>query len=202
MAKRMITKEAFLTAMECTTQGWYLMRDNGSAPTPGEQLRMEEGKEVHRRAQSLHPNGVYAGKPASTKQLILDSAIEVIFEAAFEVDRYRDATQNLGTHFKRIINRAGITPWPRLFNAMRASRVTELAAEYPSAVCTSWMGHTRAVAEAHYHMVRDEDYEKAASEPTLAPGQRTSTQSVAKSGALVSQNASHSKRQRLAIGTK
>ncbi|MEQ9207688.1 MAG: DUF2779 domain-containing protein [Phycisphaerales bacterium] len=88
MAKRMITKEAFLTAMECTTQGWYLLRDKGGTPTPGEQLRMEEGKEVHRRAQSLHPNGVYAGKPARTKQLILDSAIEVIFEAAFEVDGY------------------------------------------------------------------------------------------------------------------
>lgn len=88
MAKRMITKEAFLTAMECTTQGWHLMRDKGGTPTPGEQLRMEEGKEVHRRAQSLHPNGVYAGKPARTKQLILDSAIKVIFEAAFEVDGY------------------------------------------------------------------------------------------------------------------
>lgn len=88
MVKRMITKDAFLTAMECTTQGWYLMRDKGGTPTPGEQLRMEEGKEVHRRAQSLHPNGVYAGKPARTKQLILDSAIEVIFEAAFEVDGY------------------------------------------------------------------------------------------------------------------
>jgi len=88
MANRMITKEAFLTAMECTTQGWYLMRDKGGTPTPGEQLRMEEGKEVHRRAQSLHPNGVYAGKVARTRQLILDSAIEVIFEAAFEVDGY------------------------------------------------------------------------------------------------------------------
>ncbi len=88
MANRLITKEAFLTAMECTTQGWYLMRDKGGTPTPGEQLRMEEGKEVHRRAQSLHPKGVYAGKPARTKQLILDSAIKVIFEAAFEVDGY------------------------------------------------------------------------------------------------------------------
>ena len=88
MAKRLITKEAFLTAMECTTQGWYLMRDKAGTPTPGEQIRMEEGKEVHRRAQSLHPNGVYAGKVARTRQLILDSAIEVIFEAAFEVDGY------------------------------------------------------------------------------------------------------------------
>ena len=87
---------------------------------------------------------------------------------------------------KRIIHKAGIDPWHRAFNAMRASRVTELAAEYPSAVCTSWMGHTQAVAEAHYHMVRDEDFARAASEPIRSPGQKTAP----RSGALVSQNAS------------
>jgi hypothetical protein len=60
-----------------------------------------------------------------------------------------------------IIERAGLKPWPRLFNAMRASRATELIAEYPAAVCTSWLGHTQAVAESHYHMVRDSDFEHA-----------------------------------------
>ncbi len=54
--------------------------------------------------------------------------------------------------------------WPRLFNAMRASRATELAAEYPAAVCTAWMVHTAAIAEVHYHMVRDSDYERAAAQ--------------------------------------
>ena len=78
---------------------------------------------------------------------------------------YSPTTANLRTHMHRIIRRAGLTPWPRLFNAMRASRATELAAEYPAAICTAWLGHTRAVAEAHYHMVRDEDYERAASTP-------------------------------------
>ncbi len=81
------------------------------------------------------------------------------------ISRYRDATNaNLRTHLLRIIDRAGVTAWPRLFNAMRASRATELAAEYPAAVCTAWMGHSAAIAEAHYHMVRDSDYERAAAQ--------------------------------------
>jgi len=49
---------------------------------------MQEGQDVHRRAQSLHPNGVFAGSIEKTKQLILDRAVDVIFEAAFTVDRY------------------------------------------------------------------------------------------------------------------
>jgi integrase len=106
----------------------------------------------------------------------------------YVVERYRDPKANLGTQFKRIIRNAGLEPWPRVFNAMRASRVTELAAEYPSAVCTSWMGHTQAVAEAHYHMVRDEDFVRAAAEFTRSPSVPANAQSGANSGASMSQN--------------
>ena len=96
------------------------------------------------------------------------------FEAAddgaeFVVDRYRDSTANLRTHMIRIIKRAGLKPWPRLFNALRASRATELAGEYPAAVCSAWLGHSTAIAEAHYHMVRDSDVERAVRGPGLAP---------------------------------
>jgi integrase len=34
---------------------------------------------------------------------------------------------NLRTQFERLVKRAGLQPWPRLFHAMRASRETELA---------------------------------------------------------------------------
>jgi hypothetical protein len=102
--------------------------------------------------------------------------------AEFVVSGYRDATANLRTQLLRIIERAGLEPWPRLFNAMRASRATELAAEYPAVVCTSWMGHTQAVAETHYHMVRDEDFDRATRKGGADRG--------AESGALGAQNAS------------
>ena len=95
------------------------------------------------------------------REVLIDAFELADSGAEFVVSGYRDSTANLRTRLLRIIERAGLEPWPRLFNAMRASRATELAAEYPAAVCTAWMGHTQAVAETHYHMVRDEDFDRA-----------------------------------------
>ena len=49
---------------------------------------------------------------------------------------------NLRTQFGRILKRAGLEPWPRLFHALRASRETELVREYPIHVVTAWLGNT------------------------------------------------------------
>ena len=88
MPRRTVTKQDFLTALGCKTQAWYAMRETGGMLTPADRLRMEEGQDVHRRAQSVHPDAVFAGSIAKTKRLILGRAAEVIFEAAFEVDGY------------------------------------------------------------------------------------------------------------------
>lgn len=88
MATRTVTKHDFLTALGCKTRAWYGMRESGGTPTPADLLRMQEGQDVHRCAQSLYPSGVFAGSIDKTKQLILDRAVEVIFEAAFTVDGY------------------------------------------------------------------------------------------------------------------
>ena len=72
MTPRTVTKHAFLTSLGCTTRAWYAMRESGGVPTPADQLRMDEGQDVHRRAQSIHPDGVFAGSLAKTKQCILD----------------------------------------------------------------------------------------------------------------------------------
>ena len=110
---------------------------------------------------------------------VLISAYELAPEGTeFVVNRYRDTSANLRTNLNRIITRAGLVAWPRLFNAMRASRATELASQYPSAVCTAWMGHTQAIAVAHYHMVRDEDFAKAAITPASNPPSRIAPQIV------------------------
>ena len=86
---------------------------------------------------------------------------------------YRTAAQgpagwrncNLRTQFERIIRHAGLEPWPRLFHALRASRETELAAEYPIHVVTAWMGNTPKIAMKHYLMVTDADFQKAMQNP-------------------------------------
>ncbi len=59
------------------------------------------------------------------------------------------------------MRRAGLKPWPRLFHAMRASRETELAQEYPIHVVTAWLGNTPRIALKHYLTVTDADFEQA-----------------------------------------
>lgn len=119
---------------------------------------------------------------------VLMQAFELAPEGSVYVTgRFGGTNANLGTQFKRLIVRAGLIPWPRVFNAMRASRVTELAAEYPAAICTAWMGHTQAIAEAHYHTVRDSDFERAASTLTIGPDAKRGLKSGAECGALGSQ---------------
>ena len=69
---------------------------------------------------------------------------------------------NLRTPFKRLIERAGLKPWPRLFHAMRGSRETDLAKEYPLHIVTTWLGNTPRIAFKHYLMVPDAEFARAA----------------------------------------
>jgi integrase len=84
----------------------------------------------------------------------------------FVITRYRDAASNLRTHFNRIIENAGVEPWGKPWQNMRASRETELTKEYPLHVVTSWMGNSQPVAMKHYLHVLDSDFERAIIEPT------------------------------------
>ncbi|WP_420844084.1 tyrosine-type recombinase/integrase [Lacipirellula parvula] len=83
------------------------------------------------------------------------------------ITRYRDVNANLRTQLERIIARAGLTPWPKLFQNLRASRATELAAEFPSHVAAEWMGHSALVAQKHYWRTTDADFEKATTAKAL-----------------------------------
>lgn len=61
----------------------------------------------------------------------------------------------------KIITRAGLKPWPKLFHALRASRATELADAYPGHVAAAWLGHTQQVANKHYRQVTDDHFAQA-----------------------------------------
>ena len=77
------------------------------------------------------------------------------------IARCRHKSVNLRTQFQRIISRAGLAPWPKLFQTLRASRATELANEYPAHVAAAWLGHSTVVAAKHYWQVTDADFEKS-----------------------------------------
>ena len=66
-----------------------------------------------------------------------------------------------GIHLWRLIKRAGLPALPKPFVNMRGSFATELAQMYPGHVAAAWLGHSEAIANKHYRMVRDADYERA-----------------------------------------
>ena len=101
----------------------------------------------------------------------LRSHLLAVFEAAedgeeFVITRYRDPKQNLRTQFQRIIRRAGLEPWPKLFHNLRATRETELMRRFPAHVVVEWIGHSLRVANEHYLQLTDDDWKAAIEDPT------------------------------------
>jgi integrase len=88
-------------------------------------------------------------------------------EAAFDpekvycVNRYRDSNANLRTQLLRIIRRAGLNRWERLFHNLRASRQTELTDEFPAHVVADWLGNTPEVADRHYLQTTEAHFRRA-----------------------------------------
>jgi len=92
----------------------------------------------------------------------LDEAFTTAPEGAeFCITRYRLNNLNLRTQFQRIIKRAGLQPWPRLWQNLRSSRQSELCGDFPEHVVCSWLGNSKAVAREHYLQVRESDFERA-----------------------------------------
>jgi integrase len=82
--------------------------------------------------------------------------------AEYVITRYRNTNANLRTQLLRIIDRAGVEPWPKLFHNLRATRETELAETYPLHVVCAWIGNSQAIAARHYLQVTDAHFQQAA----------------------------------------
>ena len=107
----------------------------------------------------------HAGQASRTVPLFpeLRKALMELFEAAepesgpFIIAKHHGHGVNLRTHLERIAIRAGLTPWPKPFHNMRASRQSELMAEFDLSTVCRWLGNSPAVAAKHYAMSTDSD---------------------------------------------
>jgi integrase len=121
----------------------------------------------------------------------------------YVINRYRDTNQNLRSQLARIVRRAGLTPWPKLFQNLRTSRQNELTERFPrhvvrawvgeppehvgrarlgdtpEQVVCAWLGNTPAVADEHYLQVMEDHYEKAAQIPAQSAAERVCQQETA-----------------------
>lgn len=104
---------------------------------------------------------------------ILTDAREIAADGeTYIIARYQHST-NLGTQLRRILKRAGIAAWPKLYNNLRASCRTDLQEHYPDHVIDAWLGHSAKTAAAHYLQVTPDHWTRAAQElPNTFPNIR------------------------------
>src|SRR5262249_3595366 len=150
-------------------------------PLRWSEVNWEQGRFlVHSPKTEHHEGGADRWVPIFPE---LRPYLEEAFERAepgtvYLINGCRDTNKNFRTRLTRIIRRAGLTPWPKLFQNLRASRETELAAEYPLHVVFAWIGNSALIAQKHSLQVTEADFERATS--TGGAGAK----SGAKSGAV------------------
>jgi integrase len=106
------------------------------------------------------------------------------------VPRLRDPAMNLRTTFGKIIAKAGVKPWPRLFHNMRASCATDWVERFPAHVVAGWLGHSPLIAARHYLQTRDAHFDLATGGGTVVAAAGTvEPEGGAQSGAPEAQNA-------------
>ena len=104
----------------------------------------------------------------------LDKAFDLATEGAEYVvsnNRWRESAQsesgwrncNLRTQLEKIIWRAGLKPWAKLFNSMRSSKATDLLDDnFPVHVVAAWQGDKVETLLKHYAKVKGEHVLRAA----------------------------------------
>ncbi|NOY28981.1 MAG: tyrosine-type recombinase/integrase [Planctomycetes bacterium] len=172
-------EEAAKVIEACPDAQWRLLftlSRYGGLRCPSEHLAMrwgdvdwEHARVTIRSAKTEHHEG------GECRMIPLFPELRPYLEAVFDqaepgtehvITRYRRSNVNLRTQLLKIIRRAGLEAWPKLFHNLRATRQTELAEEYPAHVVCSWLGNTKGVAMKHYLQTTEEHFQKAAQNPT------------------------------------
>lgn len=98
------------------------------------------------------------------------------------IRRYRRSNANLRTQLLRILKRAKIEPWPKLFQNLRSTRETELTDQgFPQHVVCAWLGNSPRVANKHYLQVTEDHFTKATAGGALLPALQQVAQGAATS---------------------
>jgi len=154
---------------ECRDAEWrliFLLARYGGLRTPSETLILKWGDVDWERGRIT----VHAPKTDSTRiipmfpELVED--LRAVYDAAPEgseyvITRYRSGAANLRTRLGKTLKRAGLKPWPKLFQNLRSTRETELAESYPIHVVCKWIGNSEQVARRHYLQLTDEHFDRA-----------------------------------------
>ena len=156
---------------DCQWRLIFALSRFGGLRCPSEHLALRWGDvDWERNRMTVHSPKTerYEGKETRVIPLFAEirQALEDVFEQAevgteFVITRYRQQSCNLRTQLRRVIRKAGLEPWPKLFHNLRATRQTELANEFPQHVVCDWLGNSETVAMEHYFQTTEDHFERA-----------------------------------------
>jgi hypothetical protein len=69
-----------------------------------------------------------------------------------------DTAINHWTALSRMVRKARYVVWPRLYHAMRASRVSDWCALVPGRTAAAWAGHSPLISAPYYLTHRDKHF--------------------------------------------
>ncbi len=122
---------------------------------------------------------------------ILDEGWHAAEEGAVAMlPRVRDGRVNLRKGLERIVEAAGLSTWPRLFQNLRSSLATDWAQIYPAHEVARWMGHSVTIAAKHY--VQDRNFDAVVRGPgVIAPVIAHGSENRSRSGSARSRTDAH-----------
>ncbi len=169
-------EDAALVLAACPDDEWrviFALCRYGGLRCPSEVLALKWGDVDWERGRIRVPSPKTARHGKASRTIPLFPELRPILLAAFDaaedgaefvVNRYRDASVNMRTQLCRIIRKAGLEPWPKLFQNLRSTRETELAETYPMHVVCNWIGNSQPVAARHYLQLTDDHFRRASAE--------------------------------------
>ncbi len=109
---------------------------------------------------------VFAPKTSTTRVVpIFPKLAKLLDEAARKVTDHSQPIVALSGHNRhrqmtKIIDAAGLEPWPDLFQTLRRSCETQMAMTVPQHAVSAWIGHSELVSARHYLQVTDELFQR------------------------------------------
>lgn len=159
-----VTKEDAAKILDaCPSQEWrviFTLSRWGGLRCPSEHLALKWKHVDWVNDRLTVPSPKTAHIPGHEQRVIplfprLRKELEALFAEAepgeWIITRYRDGCQNLRTTFERIILRAGVKPWPKLFHNLRSTRATELSGRISADAVCKLLGFSLGAANHYLH---------------------------------------------------
>ena len=127
---------------------------------------------VHEKKVEHHPGrGVRVVPIFGELRPHLERAFRERLPGAIYVVPRAHGGRNLRTHAIRLVKKAGVEVWPKIFVNLRGSRSDDLDRnpDVSGKAIDSWIGNSEKIRRRHYHGVRPEDWAAATGTPTTYP---------------------------------